>query len=156
MSNRHSFKTYIVLLALGAVLGSVGLPVWAADDSDKAVNQLKLRQIMQDLGQNMQGITDGISNEDWDKVANIAPFIADHPQPPLTEKVRILSFLGANAGKFKGYDEETGLAAQALKQAAVQNDGPAVITSFAKLQNTCLACHQGFRKPLIEHFYQNH
>ena len=153
MSHRHSFKTSITLLAIGTALGSAGLPVWAADQADKA-KPLELRQIMHDLGKNIQSITDAISNEDWDKVANVAPLIGDHPQPPLTEKLRILSFLGTNAGKFKGHDDETGLAAQALEQAGVQHDGQAVIASFAKLQSTCLACHQSFRKSLIDHFYK--
>lgn len=150
----HSFKTCITLLAMGAALSSAGLSAWAANEADNA-KPLALRQIMHDLGENMQSITDAISNEDWDKIASVAPLIADHPQPPLTEKVRILGFLGADAGKFKGHDDETGQAAQALEQAAGRHDGQAVIASFAKLQNTCLACHQSFRKPLTEHFYPN-
>lgn len=152
MSDRNLFKTSIKLIAIASVLASANLPSWAAE-ADKA-EPLELRTIMHELGKNMQTITDGISNEDWDKVANVAPLIAEHPQPSMTEKARILTFLGADAGKFKGHDDETGLAAQALEQAAMQHDGQAVIASFAKLQSTCLACHQSFRKPLIEQFYQ--
>lgn len=44
-------------------------------------------------------------------------------------------------------------AAPALEQAAVRGDGQAVISSFATLQSTCLACHQSSRKPFLEHFY---
>jgi len=40
-------------------------------------------------------------------VKRIAPLIADHSQPPLVEKMRTPSFVGADAGKFKGHDEKT-------------------------------------------------
>lgn len=66
------------------------------------------------MGKNMQIITDNIARVDWEMVAKIAPLVADHPQPPLGEKMRILSFVGNDAGKFKGYDEKTHQAAQAL------------------------------------------
>ncbi|MBY0409813.1 MAG: cytochrome c [Burkholderiaceae bacterium] len=101
----------------------------------------------------MQVVADGISREDWEMVAKVAPLIADHPQPPPLEKMRILKFVGAEAGKFKGHDEKTHQAARALEQAAVRSDGQSVISSFAALQNSCLACHQTFRKPFVEHFY---
>lgn len=132
-------------------MASACAQAWA-DNADKA-KPLALRKIMQDLGKNMQAITDGISREDWEMVAKIAPLIADHPQPPMGEKMRILSFIGADAGKFKGHDEKSSLAAQELRQAAARSDGQSVISSFATLQNSCLACHQSFRKPFLEHFY---
>lgn len=151
MQHRHPFKTFFTVTAIGTLLAITCLQAWA-DDAGKA-KPLALRKIMQDMGKNMQVITDGISREDWELVAKIAPLVADHPQPPLGEKMRILSFVGTDAGKFKGYDEKTHQAAQALGQAATREDGPAVISAFAKLQNSCLACHQGFRKPFLEHFY---
>ncbi len=151
MQHRYPCKTFFTATVIGALLASTCLQVWA-DDAGKA-KPLALRKIMQDLGKNMQGVTDGISREDWEMVEKIAPLIADHPQPPLTEKMRILKFVGADVGKFRGYDEKTHQAAQALEQAAVRSDGQAVILSFATLQNSCLACHQSFRKPFLEHFY---
>ncbi len=138
------------LAVVGALLAAVASPV--AADTDKA-KPLALRKIMQDLGTNMQRITDGISREDWEAVARIAPLIGEHPQPPLLEKMRILKFAGSDAGKFKGYDEKTHAAAQTLQQAARRGDGRAVISAFATLQNSCLACHESFRKPFVEHFY---
>ena len=151
MQHRYSFKTFLTVTAIGTLLASTCLQAWA-DDAGKA-KPLALRKIMQDMGKNMQGITDGISREDWEMVGKMAPLIADHPQPPLAEKMRILSFVGSDAGKFRGYDEKTHQAAQALEQAAVRSDGQSVISSFATLQNSCLACHQSFRKPLLENFY---
>lgn len=151
MQHRHPFKTCSTVTGIGTLLAITCLQA-RANDAGKA-KPLALRKIIQDMGKNMQVITDGISREDWELVAKIAPLVADHPQPPLDEKMRIFRFVDADAGKFKGYDEKTHQAAQALGQAATREDGPAVISAFAKLQNSCLACHQGLRKPFLEHFY---
>lgn len=151
MHYRHRFIVNFTAAVIGTVLASTCSQAWA-NDADKA-KPLALRKIMQDMGKNMHDITDGISREDWEMVARVAPLIADHPQPPLAEKMRILSFFGSDAGKFKSLDERTHQAARALEQAAVRSDGQAVISSFATLQNSCLACHQSFRKPFVEHFY---
>lgn len=40
-----------------------------------------------------------------------------------------------------------------MKLAAASSDGKAVIQSFAHVQESCLGCHQAFRKPYVEHFY---
>ena len=116
---------------------------------------LALRKIMQDMGKNMQTIADGISREDWKLVENTAPLIAEHPQPPLTEKIRILAYVGTDVSKFKSHDGKTHEAARVLEESATRDDGYAVIADFATLQNTCLMCHQRFRKSFQEHFYGN-
>ncbi|HRK77307.1 MAG TPA: cytochrome c [Thiobacillus sp.] len=120
-----------------------------------AAEPLALQKIMKDLGKNMQLITDGISREDWERVEKTAPLIADHPQPPLAEKMRILRFAGTNMGKFKTYDDETHDQAKALGRAAGSKDGPGVILAFQKLQTSCYNCHSEFRKPFVAHFYGN-
>jgi cytochrome c556 len=151
MRYRHTFKTFFAVSVLGALL--TGASPQALAENAAEAKPLELRRIMQELGKNMQAVTDGISREDWALVARIAPQIAEHPQPPAGEKMRIMAFIGADMGKFKGHDEKTHQAAQALEQAATRSDGQSVISSFATLQNSCLACHQSFRKPFVEHFY---
>ncbi|MEW6705406.1 MAG: cytochrome c [Pseudomonadota bacterium] len=136
------------LLALVAACGQVH----AAGSAD-IQEPLALRQIMQDLGRNMQLVTGGISREDWALVAKTALLIADHAQPPMSEKARILSYMGGNASSFRAHDARTQDAAQALAQAATRADGQGVVAAFATLQSSCLACHQVFRKPFVEHFY---
>ncbi|HEY9052970.1 MAG TPA: cytochrome c [Gammaproteobacteria bacterium] len=141
-----------VMLAIGLILSFAYGQVFA-DTSSETVEPLALRKIMQDLGKNMQAITDGISREDWEQVEEISPQVVDHPQPPFGEKIRILSFVGTDVSRFKGYDGKTHDAARALEDAARNKDGQAVISAFSKLQSACLACHQNFRKPFLEHFY---
>jgi len=119
----------------------------------QAAEPLALQKVMKDLGKNMQTITDGISREDWELVEKTAPLIADHPQPPLSEKMRIMGFMGSNMGKFKAHDGETHEQAQAAGKAARAKDGPGVILAFQKLQTSCYNCHNEFRKPFMEHFY---
>lgn len=132
------------LAAAGLILAAAGA---------HATEPLALQKIMKDLGRNMQAITDGISREDWDQVAKTAPQIANHPQPPLSEKMRILGFVGSDMGKYRAHDRETHDAALAVGKAARTKDGPGVIAAFSVLQNACHACHQEFRKPFADHFY---
>lgn len=118
-----------------------------------AAEPLALQKIMKELGQNMQVITDGIFRKDWEQVEKTASLIADHAQPPLTEKMRVMRFVGTNMGKFKAYDGETHNQAQALGKVAKAKDGPGVILAFQKLQTSCYNCHSEFRKPFVAHFY---
>lgn len=151
MRHKSSLMNVIAAAALGLAVTSIG-PLARADGNAKA-EPMELRRIMRELGQDMQAVTDGISHEDWGQVAKVAPRIADHPQPPLREKMRILAFIGNDASRFRRFDEQTHQAAKALEQAARRGDGQAVVASFATLQRSCLACHREFRKPFVEHFY---
>ncbi len=118
-----------------------------------AAEPLALQKVMKDLGKNMQVITDGISREDWELVEKTAPLIADHPQPPFSEKMRIMGFVGTNMARFKAHDGETHDQAQAVGKAAKTRDGQGVILAFQKLQTSCYNCHSEFRQPFVAHFY---
>ena len=111
-----------------------------------------LRSVMAQLGRDMQATSLAIVNEDWPAVARLAPKIANHPEPPLSQKVRILAWLGSNAGKFRGYDMQAHDAAQAMGAAAARSDGDAVIDAYARTQRACLGCHRNFRSDFISHF----
>ena len=119
----------------------------------QAAEPFELQKIMKDLSKNMQTVTDGISREDWEVVAKTAPLIADHPQPPLTEKMRIMTFMGSDMPRFKAFDGNTHDAAEEMAKSAQERNGQKVIDSFHKLQSACQSCHQTFRAPFVEHFY---
>jgi len=154
MQYRLMLKNVFVNAILCLSMASTGFQARAEDSS--GANSMELRRIMQDLGENMQTVTDGIARENWALIKETAPLIADHPQAPFSEKIKILSFIGSNVGKFRGYDKQTHQAARDLELAAMKRDGEMVIAAFARLQNSCLACHQSFRKPFVEHFYGQH
>jgi len=71
----------------------------------------------------------------------------------MSERLRILAFAGTDAGRFKAYDGETNMAAEALAKGARAKDGEVTILAFQKLQSSCFNCHREFRKPFVEHFY---
>lgn len=114
---------------------------------------LAIRGIMLQLGEEMQNVTAAITSENWTQVEKSAAWIADHPKPPMAERMRIMGFLGSDAGKFKGSDKKTHNAARALAENAKAKDGQAVISAFATLQSTCLVCHEEFRPAVQQHFY---
>ncbi len=119
----------------------------------QAAEPLELQKVMKELGKNMQVITDGIAREDWALVAMTAPHIAEHPQPPVSEKLRIMKFMGPEMSNFKAFDMKTHEAAHDLMHAAHAKDGQKVIAAFQQVQTTCLNCHQTFRGKFVEHFY---
>lgn len=138
--------------AAALALASASVPAPAETDAI-TVKPLALRQIMKELGRNMQVITDGISREDWALIEKTAPRVADHPQPPLSERLRIIAFAGTDAGRFKAHDGETHAAAEAVAKGARAKDGEATILAFQKLQAGCFNCHRQFRRPFVDHFY---
>jgi hypothetical protein len=150
MKLRRIWGTINTAGTIGSLLVAANFAVGAGVSEAKP---LALRSIVWEMGRNMQIITHGISREDWELAAKTAPLIADHPQPPLIEKARILGFVGPDIAKFKVYDRQTSLAAQELHQAAMRQDGLAVMAAFQTLQSSCFDCHREFRTRFVDHFY---
>jgi cytochrome c556 len=142
-SRRHC-SPWVCLIAFGCA----GLPV-----ASLAAEPLALQGIMKEMGRNMQVIVDGLSREDYALAERGALAIAEHPQPPVGEKMHILSFIGSDAPRFKAFDGETHDNAMALARASKDGRGDESIAAFHKLQSSCLACHQAFRKAFVGHFY---
>lgn len=140
-------RASIVVLIL-ALLGSTLIP-----SASVATEPLALRKIMSDLGKQMQSITDGLARDEYADIGKAAMAIAEHPQPPLSQKVRILGFVGTRIARFKAYDARTHDLALAIAEAARHKDTPAAIDAFRALQLSCHGCHQEFRRPFVEHFY---
>jgi cytochrome c556 len=134
-----------------ALLALAVLPAARADEETKP---MALQGVMKQLGRDVQAVTAAISLEDWARVAELAPKIANHEQPPVMEKIRILTWLGTDAGKFRGFDGQVHDAATAMGDAAGRGDGQAVIGAFAQLQQSCLGCHQNYRTTFVDHFYE--
>lgn len=150
-ARRMKRGNYLATLTVVALLATLGADAHADRASD--AEPMALRKIMRDLGKNMQAATDAIAREDWMRVAAIAPAIADHPQPPMGEKVRILAFIGGNVPRFRAFDGQTHDAANRMADAASKKDGAGVIAAFADIQTGCLGCHQAFRQTFVEKFY---
>ncbi|MFW3615198.1 cytochrome c [Billgrantia antri] len=157
--NLRNYSTNAVLLLVFTML-----PAWLmAGDNDAQYTAMKqestgeedlvLRSIMLELNENMREIVGAISRENWDQVAEIAPLIAEHAEPPFSEKTRILRFIGTEAARFGEHDRKVHEAAIEMGEKARQEDGEAVIEAFSRVQKSCLACHQEFREEFRLHFY---
>jgi cytochrome c556 len=143
----------ITVLFAGLTLLSVSNPA-VSETVIRSPEPLTLRKIMQNLGKEMAVIAEAIAREEWDQVEKSALRIADHPRPPVTERMKIMALLGEDMRRFKAYDAKTHDTARVLaEEAAAKKQSAAIVSTFATLQNSCLACHQNFRKPLQEKFY---
>ena len=143
----------LLTIALSVALATAATGLGA--QSAEAAKPMALRSVMEKLGRDMQAVTGAISKEEWTLVAELAPKIAKHAEPPLGEKMRILGWLGTDAGKFRGFDGQVHDAASSMGDAAKRGDGPAVIAAFSKTQQSCLACHQSFRQSFMKQFYES-
>ena len=136
-------------LALGLALLTSSSLLQAETDE----KPMEIRKIMQGLSRDMQQVVAGTAKEDWQQVEQAASRIADHPKPPLSEKLRIVAFMGSKMADFKSHDDRTHNTAKELVSAASQQDARNVIRTFARLQSTCLDCHQNYRQTFQQHFY---
>lgn len=148
---KNSMHTPAIAVALVAALLISGA-IFRAEAATPA-KPVALQGVMQQLGRDMQAVTAAIATEDWPQVAQLAPKIADHPAPPFAEKLRILSWLGTDAAKFRDFDGRVHAAAVAMGKAARHGDGDAVIAGFGEVQKGCLGCHRSFRDRFVAHFH---
>ncbi|MCK4843119.1 MAG: cytochrome C [Methylococcales bacterium] len=124
-----------------------------AEITTKSTEPLVAYEIMEEVSKYMQIISDAISREDWVQVKKTALQIANQRQPPFSEKIRIVAFIGTDLSRFKSLDAKKQAIAHALAESAARKDDDAVIADFAALENICLECHQIFLKPFQNHFY---
>ena len=79
-------------LVIATVLFTVmTISVNPAGAQAESAKPMALRGVMDKLGRDMQAITGAISKEEWAVVAELAPKIANHAEPPVAEKMRILN-----------------------------------------------------------------
>ena len=117
-------------------------------------NAMVLRKIMQELDNNMQLTNHAITREDWDVVAKTALLIAEHPEPPFSEKLRIMMFFGRDISRLKQLDGQTHQAAKNLATEAKTGNRQNIISSFNTLEQSCTNCHQQFKNAFVKHFYK--
>ena len=108
---------------------------------------------MRDMGKEAGAIAEGLAREDYPALAQAAARIAAHPQPPAQERAQIITWLGARAARFRGFDQQANDEAAALAAAARAGDGEAALDAFHRMQAACLGCHAEFRRPLLQRFY---
>lgn len=116
MNSPKHLTAYATAMAVALLATAASLRAQATEPE----KPMTLQGVMEKLGRDMQAVTGAISKEDWVVVAELAPKIAHHTEPPLSEKMRILTWLGTDAGKFRAFDEQTREAANAMGKAATR------------------------------------
>lgn len=106
----------------------------------------ELKEIMQQLRNNLVDISDGLLLDDFEQVSRGAVAIAQHPQIPAAQIQLVAAELGPEMAAFKQLDIlvhdlsiETDAAARLL-------DRDAVISGYQRLIEACLACHSTYKE----------
>lgn len=106
-----------------------------------------MEKMMLELSANMARINEGIWRDEFAEVALAAEGIAEHPLPPLLQRLELLAELGADASRFMDADKEMKAAAMQIRQAAEERRIDEVISRYQVLQQRCVACHAWYRDP---------
>lgn len=121
----------------GAVLAMWVSPNMAANDA--------MNRIMLGLSEGMTQINAGIWRDDYRSVAAGATSIAEHPMPPLMQRLKLLAELGADSPAFMRADDAMRAAAQDLKEAAEEKRVDEVLVHYKQLHQRCVDCHRWYR-----------
>jgi len=105
-----------------------------------------LREVMQMISADMLQIVRGISEKNFELIADKAKSVAYHKEPPIKQRQALLLELGFELPKFKGHDNDVHSASMAMKTAAEKLDMAGVIENYGKALNACVACHDNYRE----------
>ncbi|GEM_PF-873341 len=118
------------------------------DDKVKVPKELSLKDLMIQLGKDMNGINDGIWQEDFPAIASSAAAISGHPHVGASTRARLKKTLGKDMMLFGKGDKKVHDTALRLGEAAKAKDMKLVLTELTNLQNGCVECHASFRSRL--------
>lgn len=104
-----------------------------------------MEKMMQELSVNMARINEGLWREAFSEVAQAAEGIAEHPMPPLLQRLELLTELGTDAPRFMEADKALKAAAVAVTEAATRRDLGEVLSRYQVLQQRCITCHTWYR-----------
>src|SRR5690606_20846067 len=93
----------------------------------------------------IQQITDGLAREDWAAVARASQLIESSPAMQA-----MCQHMGAGAEGFTELALEFHRRAEAIGDAARENDGAATLRATAHTLAACTACHAAFRQEVVD------
>jgi cytochrome c556 len=108
-----------------------------------------LKAIMQGLQASMATLHQALWLEEFRVVADAAREVAEHPQVPGEERLRIQSALGDDFAAFAAADRRVHDTSLQLRDAALQRDTAAVLSALADVHEGCVVCHTRFRARLL-------
>jgi hypothetical protein len=129
------------LLVFVASVAVVLLPAAALTGEDET-----LKGIMQALRQDFLDVSDGFLLDDFDKVADGALAIAEHPRIPDEQAQRVADELGPEMAVFKNFDVQVHELSLELYKAAQEGDRVAALAAYQGMFAACIDCHAAYRE----------
>jgi hypothetical protein len=127
-----------LLLLVG--IAAVALPVTAL------TGETTLKEIMQELRRNFLEVSDGFLLDDFDRVADGALAIAEHPRIPPQQIQRVANELGPEMPVFKNFDVQVHELSLEIYKAAKDRDRAAAIAAYQGMVAACFDCHAAYRE----------
>jgi hypothetical protein len=127
-----------LLLLVG--FAAVALPVTAL------TGETTLKEIMQELRRNFLEVSDGFLLDDFDRVADGALAIAEHPRIPPQQIQRVANELGPEMPVFKNFDVQVHELSLEIYKAAKDGDRAAAIAAYQGMVAACFDCHAAYRE----------
>ena len=126
--------------ALLACLAVLLLPATAATD------ETTLKVIMQALRQHFLDVSDGFLMDDFDKIAEGALAIAEHPRIPADQLQLVADELGPEMPVFRNFDVQVHELSLEMYKAAKAHDRNAAVVAYQGMVTACFDCHSAFRE----------
>jgi len=127
-----------LLLLVG--IAAVALPVTAV------TGETTLKEIMQELRRNFLEVSDGFLLDDFDRVAEGARAIAEHPRIPPEQIERVANELGPEMPVFRNFDVQVHELSLEIYKAAKDADRAAAIGAYQGMVAACFDCHAAYRE----------
>jgi len=105
-----------------------------------------LKEIMQELRNNLIEISDGILTDNFEQVAQGAASIAEHPKIAPAEVALVASALGPEMPAFKRLDNVVHDLSLEISAAAEALDRDAVISGYQRMIEGCADCHSSYKE----------
>ncbi len=103
------------------------------------------KEVMQRIELDMSKLVGHIMKEEYADIIAVAERVANHEEPPLSHRLRLIAELGTDFPNFKSHDDNVHINSVAMQEAAEKKDIDAVIISYGKTMQSCNSCHKKYR-----------
>jgi cytochrome c556 len=123
----------------------VGFAAFAVPVS-AVTGETTLKEIMQELRRNFLEVSDGFLLDDFDRVAEGALAIAEHPRIPPAQVELVANELGPEMPVFKNFDVQVHELSLEMYKAANNGDRAAAVAAYQGMVAACFDCHAAYRE----------
>ena len=132
-----NLKAIHLLVALSII--TITLPAYADDPKN-------FKEVMQRIETDMSKLIGHIMKEEYSDIISTAERVANHDEPPIAQRLRLIAELGTDFTNFKSHDDDVHINSVAMQEAAEKKDIDSVIVSYGKTLQSCNNCHKKYRE----------